>query len=182
MLHCFKLYQHLLTPTMHGHALPAASTSCSSSIPSNKPNTTDDCDSVSSMPDKITKSHAAPESERTAPPGKAASKASSRRGHGKSRLGCFTCKRRRVKCNESRPVCTPCTRLGLSCSYPSPEPPTVMVPSVRPRSTILHVEDLRFYHQVLTRLVPAVLLRGDYGWMGCATMSHPVCHVTKAAQ
>ncbi|KAL3466865.1 hypothetical protein BJX64DRAFT_274240 [Aspergillus heterothallicus] len=29
--------------------------------------------------------------------------------------GCVTCKQRRVKCNEARPQCGPCRRLGLQC-------------------------------------------------------------------
>ncbi|KAF2166693.1 hypothetical protein M409DRAFT_54489 [Zasmidium cellare ATCC 36951] len=28
---------------------------------------------------------------------------------------CLTCKRRRVKCDEARPACSPCRRLGLNC-------------------------------------------------------------------
>ncbi|KAL9044983.1 MAG: hypothetical protein Q9214_001920 [Letrouitia sp. 1 TL-2023] len=28
---------------------------------------------------------------------------------------CLTCKRRRVKCDEARPACSPCCRLGLDC-------------------------------------------------------------------
>ena len=28
---------------------------------------------------------------------------------------CLTCKRRRVKCDEARPACSPCRRLGLDC-------------------------------------------------------------------
>ncbi|KAH7086077.1 hypothetical protein BKA63DRAFT_32403 [Paraphoma chrysanthemicola] len=41
-----------------------------------------------------------------------------RRHHTKSRTGCFECKRRRVKCDETRPACTKCV-LGLeTCVYP----------------------------------------------------------------
>ncbi|KAJ9604160.1 hypothetical protein H2200_011683 [Cladophialophora chaetospira] len=42
----------------------------------------------------------------------------SREFHRKNRHGCNECKRRRKKCDELRPVCGICTRLGLSCSYP----------------------------------------------------------------
>jgi len=38
-------------------------------------------------------------------------------GHKKSRHGCSKCKTRRVKCDESHPVCGNCRRLGLNCSY-----------------------------------------------------------------
>lgn len=34
-----------------------------------------------------------------------------------SKTGCVTCKRRRKKCDEVKPVCGGCSRLGLSCQY-----------------------------------------------------------------
>ncbi|KAH1350716.1 hypothetical protein KXV81_007808 [Aspergillus fumigatus] len=40
-----------------------------------------------------------------------------RRPHKKSRAGCLTCKRRRVKCDETRPFCRRCEKLGAPCSY-----------------------------------------------------------------
>jgi hypothetical protein len=42
-----------------------------------------------------------------------------RRGHTKSRRGCYNCKRRRIKCQESRPACGHCVKTGLKCEYPS---------------------------------------------------------------
>lgn len=38
-------------------------------------------------------------------------------GRLKSRRGCSTCKARRKKCHEQKPVCSACLRLGLKCSY-----------------------------------------------------------------
>ncbi|KAI5949035.1 hypothetical protein KGF57_004997 [Candida theae] len=35
-----------------------------------------------------------------------------------SRGGCRECKRRKIKCNEAKPHCSECTRLGKVCSYP----------------------------------------------------------------
>lgn len=40
-----------------------------------------------------------------------------RRFHKKSRKGCTTCKKRRVKCDESRPICGNCERMGIECVY-----------------------------------------------------------------
>ncbi|KAL4918923.1 hypothetical protein BDW62DRAFT_210101 [Aspergillus aurantiobrunneus] len=40
-----------------------------------------------------------------------------RRPHRKSREGCAKCKQRRVKCDETRPACQICERLGLECTY-----------------------------------------------------------------
>ncbi|EAW11062.1 Zn(II)2Cys6 transcription factor [Aspergillus clavatus NRRL 1] len=44
-----------------------------------------------------------------------------RRPHKKSRSGCSTCKRRRVKCDETKPICRRCDKIGASCVY-SPVP------------------------------------------------------------
>lgn len=35
----------------------------------------------------------------------------------KSRNGCSTCKRRKKKCDETKPICDTCRRLSLQCSY-----------------------------------------------------------------
>ncbi|KAK9373620.1 uncharacterized protein V1513DRAFT_150753 [Lipomyces chichibuensis] len=35
----------------------------------------------------------------------------------RSRNGCWTCRNRKVKCDEAQPKCTPCTRLGVVCDY-----------------------------------------------------------------
>lgn len=49
-------------------------------------------------------------------------KATKRKPHSKSRRGCATCKKRRVKCDEKHPVCKNCEHLGLECSYKRPLP------------------------------------------------------------
>lgn len=41
----------------------------------------------------------------------------SRRPHTKSRLGCLTCKKRKVRCDLGRPVCQNCIRLEKPCAY-----------------------------------------------------------------
>ena len=35
----------------------------------------------------------------------------------RSRTGCWTCRTRKVKCDEGRPVCGQCSRLGHVCDY-----------------------------------------------------------------
>ncbi|KAI0152157.1 hypothetical protein F4776DRAFT_652599 [Hypoxylon sp. NC0597] len=35
----------------------------------------------------------------------------------RSKTGCSSCRRRKVRCDEGKPICNACTRLGLSCSY-----------------------------------------------------------------
>lgn len=38
----------------------------------------------------------------------------------RSRMGCFTCRKRKKRCDEGKPVCKACERLKLECSYPVP--------------------------------------------------------------
>lgn len=38
----------------------------------------------------------------------------------KSRSGCLTCKKRRIKCDEARPACTRCTVSNRTCEYQTP--------------------------------------------------------------
>ncbi|KAL2813403.1 hypothetical protein BJX63DRAFT_443070 [Aspergillus granulosus] len=41
----------------------------------------------------------------------------SRKSHRKSRLGCGNCKRRKIKCDETRPTCGNCVRRTIPCDY-----------------------------------------------------------------
>ncbi|KAH7384358.1 hypothetical protein DE146DRAFT_223625 [Phaeosphaeria sp. MPI-PUGE-AT-0046c] len=45
----------------------------------------------------------------------------SKKPHRKSRGGCLTCKRKKVKCNEGQPACAYCSLRRLDCEYP-PDP------------------------------------------------------------
>lgn len=38
----------------------------------------------------------------------------------RSRMGCLTCRRRKKRCDENRPLCGECKRLRLNCSWPEP--------------------------------------------------------------
>ncbi|UNI25027.1 hypothetical protein JDV02_010736 [Purpureocillium takamizusanense] len=116
----------------------------------------------------------------------------SRRGHFKSRLGCFSCKRRRVKCNELRPECAPCRRLGLTCVYPpaasnaSPSASSsntvgvAAAAALRANPSMLALQDLRFYHQFLTTAFPTLPLRNGQVWSDAAAMSHQYEHLAHA--
>ncbi|CAE6465886.1 unnamed protein product [Rhizoctonia solani] len=79
----------------------------------------------------------------------------------RSKSGCFTCKRRRKKCDESKPTYTRCTKAGLECRYVRPpeetksstntrfiyESPMVAGPSMPLRQP-------RFSHSVAARSLP----------------------------
>ncbi|KAL3958094.1 hypothetical protein ACCO45_008672 [Purpureocillium lilacinum] len=40
----------------------------------------------------------------------------------RSRTGCFTCRRRKKKCNEEKPICSGCKRNKLDCRWPTEAP------------------------------------------------------------
>ena len=63
----------------------------------------------------------------------------SRKAHPKSRAGCDACKKRRKKCDESRPQCHRCLDHGIDCQYTVTEKP-------------LHIE------QVLLKQSPAIVV------------------------
>lgn len=46
-----------------------------------------------------------------------------RKFHNKSKNGCDNCKRRRVKCDEGKPTCGKCVKMGLDCVYTPVQPP-----------------------------------------------------------
>ncbi|KAH7121191.1 hypothetical protein B0J11DRAFT_551654 [Dendryphion nanum] len=41
--------------------------------------------------------------------------------HRRTRSGCYTCRQRRVKCDEKRPICERCTKGNRECIYPDPQ-------------------------------------------------------------
>ncbi|KAF7717115.1 Fungal Zn(2)-Cys(6) binuclear cluster domain-containing protein [Penicillium ucsense] len=57
-----------------------------------------------------------------------------RRSHQKSRHGCAECKRRRIKCDETTPVCTNCGNRGQECSFASVSPANSTATSGSPSS------------------------------------------------
>ncbi|ODV80974.1 uncharacterized protein CANTADRAFT_40812, partial [Suhomyces tanzawaensis NRRL Y-17324] len=48
---------------------------------------------------------------------KSRSSTGKRKYHQKSRSGCSNCKKRRVKCDENKPICNKCKHLNLNCGY-----------------------------------------------------------------
>ncbi|KGO62499.1 Protein of unknown function DUF3468 [Penicillium expansum] len=45
---------------------------------------------------------------------------SDQKKHKRTRSGCFTCRSRRIKCDENRPLCERCRKGSRDCVYPSP--------------------------------------------------------------
>lgn len=81
------------------------------------------------------------------PPSHPHGKPRQKRHHNKSRDGCSTCRRRRVKCDEQRPYCKECLKRGLDCEYTgtSPVPQFIQSPSSPLSYTHLDLTDLSFF-------------------------------------
>ncbi|CAM1504205.1 Fc.00g017960.m01.CDS01 [Cosmosporella sp. VM-42] len=84
-----------------------------------------------------------------------------RRGHTKSRRGCYNCKRRRIKCQETRPACGHCTKTGLKCEYPAlpqiTHQPHYQIP-------LFSLQDMRFFQHFLTQCYPHHPLKQEEIW------------------
>lgn len=59
----------------------------------------------------------------------------------RSRNGCYTCRKRKVKCDERTPICIKCEYSGRSCEWP-PEDPVIRRKN-RPRKMKLHLTDTK---------------------------------------
>jgi hypothetical protein len=104
-----------------------------------------------------------------------------RKGHTKSRRGCFNCKRRRIKCNEKHPECNHCIKAGLHCEYPANIIQSTLRSPTSPHPR--EVGNLRSTPGMFVSMVTsAVLARPDkYSpWPTCAsftTSSSPHIHI-----
>lgn len=91
------------------------------SLPDRQPMDHSDGSSNSSpdtCPESRSRSHSHSRQESRQPPPQPR-KPIPRKGHTKSRRGCYNCKRRRIKCNEGHPECNHCIKAGLRCEYPA---------------------------------------------------------------
>ncbi|KAI1766608.1 hypothetical protein GGR53DRAFT_485927 [Hypoxylon sp. FL1150] len=84
-----------------------------------------------------------------------------RRGHTKSRRGCYNCKRRRIKCQETRPACGHCVKTGLRCEYPA-APQVVYQP--RHQVPLFSLQDMRFFQHFLLTCFPHHPLGNETIW------------------
>ncbi|CZT21703.1 uncharacterized protein RCC_07568 [Ramularia collo-cygni] len=90
-------------------------------------------------------------------PPSTSTKGPSRRPHTKTRLGCNTCKARKVRCDQIKPVCQNCTRGNRTCVYASVS--QASSPSTSLSVTPAEAQDLELMHyytisshQILSRL------------------------------
>lgn len=53
----------------------------------------------------------------------------------RSRLGCLSCRRRKKKCDEQKPICTACWRNSLGCLWPDSGPQGGLTPQLQALDT-----------------------------------------------
>ncbi|KAI0601854.1 C6 zinc finger protein [Biscogniauxia sp. FL1348] len=84
-----------------------------------------------------------------------------RRGHRKSRRGCYNCKKRRIKCQETLPACEHCAKAGLRCEYPVTaqivHQPSNQIP-------LFSLQDMRLFQHFLLTCAPHHPLGNDTIW------------------
>ena len=100
-----------------------------------------------------------------------------RRSHKKSRSGCFSCKARKIKCQETRPACDNCVLKDLSCKYPNgkhissrdngplniarrPQPSSLSL-----TNDMFTMTDMRLFHHFLTMAYPHLPLGNEKVWV-----------------
>jgi hypothetical protein len=87
-----------------------------------------------------------------------ASNTSTRRQHSKSRTGCIVCKKRRIKCDETKPACRQCVDYGRQCSY-SITGLQVVTGGPQPRNAHgLDASNVELFEQVWEKLQPLAKL------------------------
>lgn len=123
-------------------------------------------------------------------PGQRAQPPRKRRGHVKSKLGCSACKNRRVKCNEARPVCAQCSRLGLKCTYiylgnnsaqqqqqklqrqhGNKQMLADQLTIQKAVGSSMSLENLELYHHFIHAAFPSTPMDGKEGYLKCTAMS-----------
>ncbi|KZL65188.1 C6 transcription factor [Colletotrichum tofieldiae] len=95
-----------------------------------------------------------------------------RRGHTKSRRGCFNCKRRRIKCQETHPSCGHCAKSGLKCEYPN-TPAIVHQP--HHQVPLFSLQDMRFFQHFMLQCYPHHPIGNENIWtheVPCLSQSH----------
>lgn len=114
------------------------------------------------------------------------SKPMPRKGHTKSRRGCFGCKRRKIKCSELKPFCENCQNIGLECQYPRVtnnrvvNHASVQQPqsSLQSTPTNFSMRDMRFFHHFLIKAYPHLPVGEDNIWtLELPAIAHEVCTI-----
>ena len=102
-----------------------------------------------------------------------------RKGHKKSRRGCYSCKKRKIKCSELKPHCENCVKAGIACEYPKQPGYALLVPApgvpLQSSPTSFSMNDMRFFHHFIVRAYPHLPVGADHTWtMEIPAIAHQV--------
>ncbi|PVH73709.1 hypothetical protein DL98DRAFT_400502, partial [Cadophora sp. DSE1049] len=108
-----------------------------------------------------------------------------RKSHRKSRNGCHTCKRRKIKCPENRPTCNNCVKINTRCTYApdklSHRAPPHLGASLRNSPGEFNLTDLRLFHHFVTTCFPHLPLGNSKVWTtSIASISHSYDYLAHA--
>lgn len=92
-----------------------------------------------------------------------------RKGHTKSRRGCFNCKRRKIKCQETQPACGNCEKAGILCEYPKivqqqQQSESSIIRQPQATNSAFSMTDMRFFHHFIVRAYPHLPVGADAVW------------------
>jgi hypothetical protein len=107
-----------------------------------------------------------------------------RKGHTKSRKGCYSCKRRKIKCNETKPKCSNCVKAEITCEYPKapPQQAHIRAPIPQPQSTptVFSMTDLKLFHHFIVKGYPHLPIGADQIWkLEIPAFAHEVSTVSR---
>ncbi|KAH6673653.1 hypothetical protein B0J14DRAFT_53362 [Halenospora varia] len=95
-------------------------------------------------------------------------------GHRKSRQGCYNCKKRKIKCQETHPSCWNCMKHKLECKYPAQKPLSalkelapqspIFTVTLQDTPTMFSMVDMKFFHHFLTIAYPYLPMGKDLAW------------------
>jgi len=121
------------------------------------------------------------ENAQSEPPTVAKRRPIPRKGHTKSRRGCYSCKRRKIKCQETKPSCEHCQKAGIVCKYPVPSPADdvarIESPMMPLQSTpiVFSMQDMRFFHHFIVSAFPILPAGAESVWsLEVPGMAHQV--------
>lgn len=91
----------------------------------------------------------------------------SRRPHTKTRHGCNTCKARKVRCDEEKPICRNCTRGNRECSYPEHllTLSNVVVNTTDAQDQVFPLRDMELLHQYTSSTYALMSPEVDHYWI-----------------
>lgn len=97
-----------------------------------------------------------------------------RKGHKKSHYGCSNCRRRKIKCTETRPACASCMKQKVACIYPPRASREAPVRSIVPHMslemqiqsvpTLLKVTDMELFDHFRKTAYPYLPVGNDIVW------------------